>query len=124
MVSKAKLYAKLDNLEMELLANLIPHLRSAADGRNDLVFCVTAFNPFREFKHRTDPLTEELVEIGSQILVLNQKLGEPSVGTPAERLCWYCREWANTHNSHPHSAQRLAGKFLIEINALEHLRAY
>ncbi len=54
VVSKAKLYSKLDSLEAELEEGLVPHLRDAANGENDLVFCVTAFNPFRELKNRTD----------------------------------------------------------------------
>ncbi len=58
MVSKAKLYSKLNSLEVKLEAGLIPHLQIAASGKNDLVFCVSAFNPFRELKNRTDKLTE------------------------------------------------------------------
>jgi len=115
MVSKAKLYAKLDSLENELRESLIPHLKNAADGNNDLLFCVTAFNPFRELKYKTDKLTEELIEMGSQILSLRSKLGEPSDGIIAERICWYCREWGNTKNSHKPSSTGLAKQFLAEI---------
>lgn len=115
MVSKAKLYSKLDSLEAELEERLVPHLQVAANGKNDLVFCVTVFNPFREFKSRTDKLTEELIEMGSQILALRDKLGEPSAGTIAERICWYCREWGNKDNHQRKSAQGLAKQFLTEI---------
>lgn len=115
MVAKAKLYSRLDSLEAELRAQLLPHLANAANGNNDLVFCVSAFNPFRELKHRTDKKTEELVEMGSQILSLQNKLGEPSAGSIAERICWYCREWANTGNQHRASAAGLASQFLAEI---------
>ena len=115
MVSKAKLYSKLDSLEAELEESLVPHLQKAASGKNDLVFCVSAFNPFRELKNRTDKLTEELIEIGSQILALRDKLGEPSAGTIAERICWYCREWGNKDNHQRKSAQGLAKQFLTEI---------
>lgn len=115
MVSKVKLYSRLDVLEDQLEESLLPHLRNAAAGNNDLIFCVRAFNPFRELKHRTDKLTEELVEIGSQILSLREKLGESSDGTIAERICWYCREWGNTENHHRASGPGLAKQFLAEI---------
>ena len=120
MVSKAKLYSKLDVLEAELRESLVPHLINAAQGNNDLIFCVKAFNPFRELKYKTDKLTEELIEIGSQILSLREKLGEPSDGTIAERICWYCREWGNTGNHHRPSATGLAIQFLAEIENEEH----
>lgn len=115
MVSKAKLYSRLDVLEAQLKESLLPHLRNAADGDNDLVFCVKAFNPFRELKYRTDTLTEELVEIGSQILSLREKLGEPYAGTIAERICWYCSEWSKAKNHHKCSGSGLAKQFLAEI---------
>ena len=115
MVSKAKLYTQLDALEFELEASLIPHLEQAADGRNDLVFCVQSFNPFPELASRTDEKTETLVTIGSHILTLKNKLGEPSDGSLAERICWYCREWGNLENEKRKSAQGLAIQFLQEI---------
>lgn len=115
MVSKAKLYNRLDALENELRESLLPHLKNAAEGNNDLIFCVKAFNPFRELKNRTDKLTEELIEIGVQILSLREKLGEPSEGTIAERICWYCREWGNTNNHHRPSGRGLAKQFLAEL---------
>jgi hypothetical protein len=115
VVSKAKLYSRLDSLEAELRESLMPHLRNAAQGNNDLIFCVSPFNPFRELKHKTDKLTEELIAIGSQILSLREKLGEPSEGTIAERICWYCREWSNTDSHKRHSGSGLAKQFLEEI---------
>ena len=115
VVSKAKLYSRLDALEAELEESLVPHLRNAADGKNDLLFCVKAFNPFRELSFRTDKLTEELIEIGSQILSLREKLGESSDGTIAARICWYCQEWGNTENHRRASGTGLAKQFLAEI---------
>ena len=115
MVSKAKLYSKLDALEAQIREGLIPHLRDAAEGNNDLIFCVKGFNPFRELKNNTDPLTEELVEIGAQILSLRDKLGESSVGTIAERICWYCREWSHTGRHQNGLGTNLAKQFLTEI---------
>ena len=115
MVSKEKLFTRLDLLEMELEERLVPHLEKSALGKNDLVFCVTGFNPFKELKSKTDKVTEELVEVGSQILALKSKLGEPSEGSVAERICWYCREWGNIENNHRNSAQGLANQFLQEI---------
>ena len=115
MVSKAKLYSRLDALEDELRELLLPHLRNAAEGKNDHIFCVKAFNPFHELKYKTDKLTEELIETGSQILSLRGKLGEPSEGTIAERICWYCQEWGNTENAHRPSGTGLAKQFLAEI---------
>ena len=115
MVSKGKLYTRLDLLEAELKERLIPHLENAANGNNEYVFCVTGFNPFPELKHKADKLTEELVGMGSQILTLKNKLGESSEGTIAERICWYCREWGDTKINHHKSAQGLAKQFLDEI---------
>ena len=115
MVSKKKLFTKLDLLEAELEERLIPHLEKSVLGKNDLIFCVTGFNPFKELKSRTDNITEELVELGAQILALKNKLGEPSEGSVAERICWYCREWGNIEKSHRDSAQGLANQFLEEI---------
>lgn len=119
MVSKAKLYSKLEFLEIELKETLVPHLKNAAEGNNDLIFCVKSFNPFRELKHSTDKLTEELIEIGSQVLSLREKLREPSEGTIAERICWYCREWGNTKNHHKQPGAGLAKQFLLEIESEE-----
>ena len=115
MVSKQKLFAKLDLLEIELEDRLAPHLEKAALGKNDLVFCVARFNPFKELKSRTDKVTEELVDLGAQILALKNKLGESTEGSVAERICWYCREWGNVDNTHRNSAQGLAKQFLDEI---------
>lgn len=119
MVSKAKLYSRLDSLEAELEEGLVLHLRNAASGENDLVFCVSAFNPFRELKNVTDKTTEEFVEIGSRIISLRDKLGESSAGTIAERICWYCREWGNKVNHQRKSARVLAKQFLAEIESNE-----
>jgi hypothetical protein len=115
MVSKTKLYQKMDLLETQLEEDIVAHLKEAANGRNDLLFCVTAFNPFTDLKSRTDRLTEELVDIGAQILTLRAKLGEPSDGTIAERLCWYCRQWSNSGKNYKTSGKELARQFLLEI---------
>jgi len=115
MVSKAKLYTQLDSLETELEEKLIPLLEQAVEGNNDLVFCVAGFNPFPELNSRTNKKTEALVNIGTKILALKSKLGEPSKGSIAERICWYCREWGNLENGNRKSAQGLAKQFLEEI---------
>jgi hypothetical protein len=115
MVSKAKLYSKLDALEAQLHEVLLPHLRDAAAGKNDLIFCVKPFNTLRELKNQTDQVTEELIEIGSHILSLREKLGEPSAGTIAERICWYCREWSNVKSYNRSTGTGLAKQFLQEI---------
>ena len=118
MVSRSKLYTKLDALESELKERIVPHLKSAANGNNDLVFCVKEFNPFNNLKKRTDKNTENLVKIGAQILALKNKLGEPSEGSIAERICWYCGEWGKLENTHRKSAQDLAKQFLEEIKTI------
>lgn len=116
MVSKTKLYMKLDILEKELQDRLIPHLENAASGKNDLVFCVSAFNSARNLKLKTDRETEALVDLGAEILSLKKKLGEVSKVSIAERICWYCREWSSTKNQHSSSSgQGLAKQFLAEI---------
>jgi len=115
MVSKSKLFSKLDSLENELRERLVPHLEKAAEGKNDLVFCVKGSHSIHSLRSYSDETTEELVGIGAQILSLKEKLNEPSEGSIAERICWYCHEWANTENHHRKSAQGLAQQFLSEI---------
>ena len=115
MVSKAKLYVQLDRLEEQLRQRMVPHLEKAAIGQNNLIFCVTDFNPFPQLKLRTDAETELLIQIGRKILALNEKLGESSEGSIADRLCWYCRVWGNTGDSHGKTAQGLAREFLQVI---------
>lgn len=117
MVSKAKLYSQLDRMEDELRARLIPHLEKAAGGANDLVFCVPDFNPFEVLESRTDQETEELVLLGRRILSMRQKLGEPTDGVPAERICWYCRKWGDLSDQHRSSAPELAQSFLKELRS-------
>lgn len=115
MVSKIKLYSQLDLLNAELKSRLLPHLRNAAEGNNDFIFCVSSFNSSRALKHKCDKVTEELIEIGAQILTLGEKLGESSEGTVAARVCWYCREWSTRHDQLRTSGVTLAKKFLLEI---------
>lgn len=117
MVSRAKLYAQLDSIEGELTESLVPHLERAAEGKNDLIFCVGDFNPFPELQDKTDEQTEELIVLASKILGLKHKLGESSYGCVAERICWYCTEWGNKSHSHRKSAQGLAVQFLEEIKS-------
>ncbi|MGH1484981.1 MAG: hypothetical protein ACRBCI_02100 [Cellvibrionaceae bacterium] len=116
MVSKAKLYKQLDSLESELEESLKPLLEKAANGQNDLVFCVSDFNPFKELKSHTNTEMEELIKMGAQILVLKEKLEEDATGSIAERICWYCREWGNIQNHHRANTQELAKQFLTEID--------
>jgi len=115
MVSKAKLYSRLDDLEDELQERIVPHLEKAVDGRNDLVFCATDFNKDPELKSKTDNTTDELIQVGRQILTLREKLGEPSDGSIAERICFYCRKWSDSPDCHKHSVAELAQSFLKEI---------
>jgi len=115
MVSKAKLYSQLDLLEHDLRERIVPHLEVAASGGNDLAFCVPDFNPFPELRSKTDPETEALVLLGRQVLALRSKLNEPSDGTIAERLCWYCRKWSDEQDNQRMTTQTLANQFLQEI---------
>ncbi|MEM9384294.1 MAG: hypothetical protein AAGA68_04490 [Pseudomonadota bacterium] len=116
MVAKRKLYARLDALEAQLKAGLLEHLPNAARGENDLVFCVSPFNPHPELKHSTDKTTERLVALGVQILALRGKLGEPEdERSPAVRICWYCRQWSDLGVEHRASAAQLAQRFLAEL---------
>jgi len=117
MVSNVKLYSKLDILETELRVQLMPHLKNAAAGRNGYIFCVKQFNKKPSLKVQTDKLTEELVETGAQILSLRAKLGEPTEGTIAERICWYCREWCKIENHNNTLGANLAKRFLVELTS-------
>lgn len=120
MVSKAKLYAQLDRLEEELRARIVPHLQNAASGKNDLVFCTSDFNPYPELKSKPDKETDDLIQLGRQVLSLQEKLAEPSEGSIAERLCWYCRKWGDNKDRHRNSVQGLAQAFLQEISEHKH----
>ena len=115
MVSKSKLYAQLDLLERDLRERIVPHLELAAAGENEFVFCVPDFSPYPERRSKTDPETEALVLSGRQILALREKLNEPSDGTIAERICWYCRKWSDGNDNRQVNARALANAFLDEI---------
>ncbi len=115
MVSKSKLYLRLDALEEELKHRIIPHLERAAEGKNEFIFCVKGYHSFTQLEHNEDPVTAELIDIGSEILSLKKKLGETTEGTLAERICWYCREWGNSNNHHRPGTQGLAKQLLNEI---------
>ncbi len=65
-------------------------------------------------------MTEALIDLSRQILVLKSKLGELSDTCIAARICWYCSEWGNIKNKHKSSGQYLAQQFLQEINGLKH----
>ena len=117
MVSKAKLYTQMDQLEAELEARIVPHLEKAAMGDNDWVFCATDFNPNPRWNEHTDAETESLIRLGAQILGLKAKLGEPDEGSIAERICWYCRVWGAVKVDHAKAAQTLAQQFLADISA-------
>jgi hypothetical protein len=117
MVATVKLYAQLDNLEYELRERIIPHLEGAAAGNNDLAFNATDFTSSRNLKLQIDPEIDTLIHLGRQILVLREKLNEPTINTIAERICWYCRKRATIGNSQKKVVQELAQKFLDEILA-------
>lgn len=115
MVSRVKLYSRLDALEDELRERLVPHLENAVKGCNDLVFCTTDFNPYPELKGSANSETDALIKLGDQILAMRQKLGESSDGTIAARICWYCRKWGDKGGHHQKTTQALAQAFLQEI---------
>jgi hypothetical protein len=115
MVSRAKLYAQLEALELDLEGELMPHLKKAADGDNDLVFSAHGYSSFTKTNGRSDKITESLIAIGAQIISLKLKLGESSENSIAERICWYCNEWGGFDSRHQKSAKALAQQFLQEI---------
>jgi hypothetical protein len=115
MVGKVKLYSQLDSLEDELRERIIPHLKSAAAGANDFVFSATDFKSSREPKFKVNAETDSLIQLGRQVLVLREKLKEPTENTIAERICWYCRKYENISGSQKKLVQELAQTFLDEI---------
>ena len=119
MVSKAKLYSKLDRMEEELRERIVPHLKEASKGKNDLVFCASGFSSFPELKLKPDIETDALIQLGRQILVLKEKLGESSNGSVAERICWYCRKWGDSGGNYRKAAQTLAAEWLQEIEGTD-----
>lgn len=115
MVSRSRLYAQLDSLELELEEKLVPHLQEAAKGKNEFVFCAANFIPHLHLRSKADKNTAALISLGESILSLKTKLGDPSEGSIAERLCWYCDAWGNLADRHRNSGQELALQFLDEI---------
>jgi len=115
MVSKVKLYSRLDALEAELQEKVIPLLEQASKDDESLIFCVKDFNPFPELHSKVNNETEALISLGRQILSLQSKLGESSQTSIAARLCWYCREWADLGKPYVKHTQNLAKQFLEEI---------
>ncbi len=115
MVSRAKLYEQLERLEIELKQDLVPHLKVAASGQNEYIFCVSDFDKSMEDKNNNDALTERLIHIGRQIIALRNKLGESDDNSIAVKICQYCREWSARHHSNDVNAQVLANRFLQEI---------
>ena len=109
------MYRQLDALEQELREALVPHLETAAQGHNDLIFCVPEFNPFPSLAALTDQKTESLIQLSRKVLRLREKLGESTENTIAARICWYCVEWGDVHNHHRKAAVGLAQQFLEEI---------
>jgi hypothetical protein len=116
VVSKAKLFTQLDDLENLLKKKTLAHLHLAIITNNELVFCATDFITNRELKNKVDKETEVLITLGRQILGLKEKLDECSVGSVAERICWYCREWG--HPNTRLSGVQLAQRFVDEIEGL------
>jgi len=116
VVSKGKLFSKLDDLEILLKDSVVSHLHLAVNNRNEGVFCVTGFSKNHDARYKANKITEELVLLGRQVLALKEKLGEASQGSIAERICWYCREWSQAKPCYPHpSGIYLAQQFLEEI---------
>jgi hypothetical protein len=117
MVARAKLFAQLDSMEEEFDEILIPHLEEAAKGRNEYVFCAKSFVPYVSLRKHADKTTQELIELGSKILYLRDKLKEPLDGSNAGRICAYCEKWGKLTDRHRNSAQDMAIKFLSEIRS-------
>ena len=115
MVSKAKLFIQLDDLEQHLKANTLAHLHLAVITSNELVFCAADFITSRELRNKVDKETESLIVLGRQVLALQEKLGECSKGSVAERICWYCREWSRPNTRL--SGVQLAQQFIDEIES-------
>jgi hypothetical protein len=116
MVAKRKLYGQLDMLEVQLDEELRAHLRIAARGGNDLVFCVAGYHSHPDLRHATDNTTERLVALGARILALRAKLGEPEdEHSAAVRICWYCRHWGGLDSDHRSDAAVMAQQFLREL---------
>lgn len=113
VVSKAKLFTQLDDLQALLKETALAHFRSAINNNNEFVFCVSDFATGRDLKQNVDKQTEELVALGRQVLVLKEKLGECSKGSVAERICCYCRKWSDPKTRL--SGVQLAQQFIEEI---------
>jgi hypothetical protein len=116
VVSKAKLFTQLDDLEQLLETKTLAQLHLAVITSNELVFCATDFITSRELKNKVDKETESLIMLGRQVLALKAKLGECSKGSVAERICWYCRKWSDSKTRL--SGVQLAQQFIDEIEAV------
>lgn len=115
MVSRAKLHEQLDRLEIVLKQDLVPHLKTAASGKNDYIFCVSDFNLGIVDKNKNDALTERLIHIARQVITLRGKLDEPDEDSIAVKICQYCRKWSAEHKRGNADVKMIAKKFLQEI---------
>jgi len=118
MVSKTKLYDKLDLLEAQLQKDMIDHLTQAIKHEDEFIFCVSTFSSRRWLKKHSNKKMEQSVTMGAHILTLKEKLNETVTGSIAERVCWYCREWNRTHDENTPMGVFLAKQFLTEIEGL------
>lgn len=115
MVSKAKLYTQLDQLEEELEEKLMPHLEEAAQGKNEFIFCAKNFVVQASVRKHADATTQSLIDLGSRILSLRESLGESTENCAAARICIYCRKWGNVKDRHRNLGQELAIQLIEEI---------
>jgi len=117
MSRAVRLYERLDRLEAELRAALVPILERAAAGKHDSIFTTTRFNPFPELRWSTCRETEALLLLADDILKLLCKLGEPTNTSVASRLLFYCEKWGDLSDHHRGTAQTLARQFLAELSS-------
>jgi len=117
MVARSKLYAQLDSLEEEFVEKLVPHLKEAARGQNEYIFCAKSFVSYASLRKHADKLTAELIELASDIFYMREKLGESLDDTNAGRFCDCCEQWGKLTDRHRNSAQDMAIQFLKDLEA-------
>lgn len=113
----AKLFERLDQLEADLRARLVPMLRLAADGRHDLVFAAARVLPESYPRHMANREMDELLGLADEILSLRAKLDSPDDDGIAPRLHAWCAKWADRSDHHRGNPARMARELLAELDA-------
>ena len=118
MRTKVRLFDRLDQLEGDLRALLVPALRRAALGRDDVLFITSGTNPYPQegwITTHTSPAGSGILTLAHEILTLASQLGEPTNDLLASQVVRLFDRATDLSDSHRRAPARLARDFLAEI---------